>query len=400
VPAALIVVENDSVPADTRVWPECIALRNAGWEVVVISPKGANRDLESFSRLAGVEIHRFDQAPSSGGALGYAREYAVALRRITRLVQQVARDRSFDVVQACNPPDFLLLTARQLRKRGAATIFDHHDLSPELFVAKYGRRFPLPQALQAVERLGFALADVVLAANESFREVAITRGRKSPDDVFVVRNGPDPALFRPTQPDAETKRGATHVIGYVGMMGSQDGIDVALESLALLKQRRSDWRAIFVGDGDALPAARASAQRLELGEAVDFLGFVQDRERLTQLIASCDVCISPEPRNVLNEHSTLVKVAEYLAVGRPVVAFDLKETRRTARDAAAYAPADDAQSFSTTIDTLLDDPSRRQRMSEAGKERAESLRWEHSERALLAAYDRALERASIRRSSR
>jgi glycosyltransferase involved in cell wall biosynthesis len=190
------------------------------------------------------------------------------------------------------------------------------------------------------------------------------------------------------------------VIGYVGMMGSQDGIEVALESLALLKRRRSDWRALFVGDGDALPAARELAHRLELGGSVDFLGFVQDRERLTQLIASCDVCISPEPRNVLNEHSTLVKVAEYLAVGRPVVAFDLKETRRTAGDAAAYAPADDAQSFSDTIDTLLDDPSRRQRMSDAGRERAESLRWEHSERALLAAYDRAVEHALIRRSSR
>ena len=287
-PAALILVENDSVPADTRVWPECIALRNAGWDVVVISPKGSKRDTESTATLEGIEIHRFDQVQSAGGAFGYVREYAIAMRRIRDLVRSLGRSRTFDTVQACNPPDFLLLAARALRRRGAATIFDHHDLSPELFLAKFGQRRPMSTGLRAAERLGFAMADVVLAANESFFEVAVGRGGKSPSDVFVVRNGPEPALFQPTEPDPAIRSRAQHVIGYVGMMGSQDGLDVALDSLAALRARRSDWHAIFVGDGDGLPAAQARAAQLGIGEAVDFLGFVQDRARLTQLIATCE----------------------------------------------------------------------------------------------------------------
>ena len=198
------------------------------------------------------------------------REYAIAMRRIRDLVRSLGRSRTFDTVQACNPPDFLLLAARALRRRGAATIFDHHDLSPELFLAKFGQRRPMSTGLRAAERLGFAMADVVLAANESFFEVAVGRGGKSPSDVFVVRNGPEPALFQPTEPDPAIRSRAQHVIGYVGMMGSQDGLDVALDSLAALRARRSDWHAIFVGDGDGLPAAQARAAQSGSARRIDF----------------------------------------------------------------------------------------------------------------------------------
>jgi glycosyltransferase involved in cell wall biosynthesis len=216
-----------------------------------------------------------------------------------------------------------------------------------------------------------------------------------------VRNGPDTDVFRPTEPDHDLRSGVEHVIGYVGVIGAQDGVDVALEALAVLRQRRDDWRAVFVGDGDALPAARALARRHGLYDVVAFPGYVRDRSRLVRMIAACDVCISPEPRNPLNEHSTLIKVAEYMAVGRPLVAFDLEETRRTAGDAAAYAAGDDPIAFADAIERLLDDGPTRKRMGAVGRERAESmLSWRASEEVLLAAYARALEIAGRRRGDR
>jgi glycosyltransferase involved in cell wall biosynthesis len=394
--SALILVENDSVPADTRVWAECASLRGAGWDVTVISPKGQCRDVESFSELDGVRIHRFDPAPSASGA-GYLREYGLALLRIGALIRRLARGRHFDVVHACNPPDFLLLAAIGLRRAGAATIFDHHDLSPELFLAKYGRRRAALRVLTLAERTGFSLADVVLATNESFREVAIGRGHKAPQDVFVVRNGPDTKVFKPTEPDPDLRAGAEHLIGYVGHMGPQDGLDVALEALAALGMQRNDWRAVFIGDGDALADARALSRRRGLDDVVSFTGFVRDRDQLVRMIATCDVCISPEPRNPLNERSTLMKVAEYMAVGRPVVAFDLLETRHTAGDAAVYAARDDPVAFAAAIAQLLDDPAKRQEMGALGRERAETtLDWSASERVLLTAYAHALEQGHRR----
>jgi glycosyltransferase involved in cell wall biosynthesis len=397
--SALLLVENNSVPADTRVWAECTSLRRAGWDVTVICPKGRNHDREGFTDLEGVRIHRFDLAPSASG-LGYVREYAVALLRMSALVRRLSRTRRFDVVHACNPPDFLLVAAIPLRRRGAATIFDHHDLSPELYVAKFGGRGMLWRMLRILERAGFALADVVLATNESFRAIAIGRGRKAQRDVFVVRNGPDTEIFRPTEPDPVLRGGAAHLIGYVGLIGSQDGVDVALEALAVLRTRREDWRAVFVGDGDALADARSLSRRRGLDDVVTFTGYVRDRDRLVRMIAACDICLSPEPRNPLNERSTLIKVAEYMAVGRPVVAFDLVETRRTAGEAAVYADADDAVAFADAIAGLLDDPAKRERLGALGRERAEkTLSWNESAKELLAAYARAEELAERRRRS-
>jgi glycosyltransferase involved in cell wall biosynthesis len=397
--SALLLVENNSVPADTRVWAECTSLRRAGWDVTVICLRGRDHDREEFADLDGVRIHRFDLVPSSSG-LGYVREYGLALLRMSTLVRRLSRTRRFDVVHACNPPDFLLVAATPLRRRGAAMIFDHHDLSPELYLAKYGRGRMVLRALRIAERAGFALADVVLATNESFKAIAITRGRKARQDVFVVRNGPDTNIFRPTEADPELRTGAEHLIGYVGLIGPQDGVDVGLEALAVLRTRREDWRAVFVGDGDALAAARSLSRRRGLDDVVSFVGYVRDRDRLVRMIAACDVCISPEPRNPLNERSTLIKVAEYMAVGRPVVAFDLVETRRTAGEAAVYAERDDPVSFADAIAGLLDDPAKRERMGALARERAEkALSWNESEKELLTAYARAQELAERRRRS-
>jgi glycosyltransferase involved in cell wall biosynthesis len=399
VPSTLLLVENASVPSDPRVWPEATSLRRAGWEVVVVCPTSFPRESERFEIVDGIEIHRFQGADSAGGAVGFVREYALALVRMRETVRRLARTHRFDIVHTATPPDVLLLTARSLRRRGARTILDHHDLSPELFEAKYGRRGLFHAGLRAFERVGFALADVVIATNDSFREIAIERGRKRPEDVFVVRNGPDPTIFRPIPGDDTVRRGATHVLGFVGVMGRQDGVLEAVQALAALRRMRTDWRAVFVGAGEVAAEAEKLTVSLGLADAIDFVGFVADRQRLVRLIATCDVCLSPEPPNELNRRSTLIKVAEYMAVGKPVVAFDLRETRATAGEAAVYAATPGPNAYAREIDALLDDPDRRQRMGELGRRRVvEMLSWSHSEQHLLAAYERATGRAKRRPS--
>ena len=395
VATTLFIVENDEVPADSRVWDECTTMRSQGWDVLVVSPRMS--DIPSTEVIDGIQVFRFETSSSPTGAPGYVAEYASSVFRIASRIRTLSREHRFDVVHAANPPDFLLAAARRLRRNGTATIFDHHDLSPELYEVKFGRRGVGFRALLAAERLGLGLADVVISTNESFRRVAIERGGKDPADVFVVRNGPDPSVFRPVAPDPELRRGARHLIGYAGLMGSQDGMLEAIEILAALRKRRADWRAIFAGDGEMLSPARALASKRGIADAVDFVGYIRGRERLVRLLASCDVCISPEPINPLNDRSTLLKIAEYMAVGRPIVAFSLQETRLTAGDAALFA--DSIKGFADAIDELLADGERRERMGRTGRERVlASLSWASSEATLVAAYDRALERAGRRRS--
>lgn len=393
-PTTLFLVENATVPEDPRVWAECTTMRDQGWNVVVICPRGSGARA-AVEVIDEIQIFRFDGPNDARGVRGYVTEYAGNLRRIRSTVRSLSPQPPVDVVHAANPPDFLLLAARGLRKQGAATIFDHHDLSPELFEVKFDRRGVGYRCLLAAERVGFALADVVISTNESFRRVAMERGRRDPDDVFVVRNGPDPSVFRPGPADATLRRAGQHLIGYAGRMGSQDGLLEAIDVLGILKGRRSDWRAIFAGDGEMLPEARDRARALGLAEMIDFVGFVDSRERLVEILASCDVCISPEPKNRLNEHSTLIKVAEYMAVGKPIVAFDLHETRTTAQGAATLV--DSPEHFADEIGALFDDPARREHMGRWGRERVlESLCWQRSAEHLVAAYARALARVRAR----
>jgi glycosyltransferase involved in cell wall biosynthesis len=394
----LILVENMSVPSDRRVWPECRALRDAGYEVVVICPRGDDADRLLFEWHEGVEIHRFPTPGTSHGFMGYVREYAMAFIRVALLVRRLSRRRRFDIVHAANPPDFLLAAAWPLKRRGARFIFDHHDLAPELYQTRFRRGKDVLYRLALVlERLSFALADVVIVTNESYRRVAINRGRKGPADVFVVRNAPDTRRFRPRPPDVSLKRGKDHLITYVGLMGPQDGVDVALRALRCLLEIRRDWHATFVGDGQVFDEANALARELGLEAMIDFTGFVRDDEEIVRLLSTSDVCIAPEPKSPLNDVSTLIKIAEYMAAGRPIVAFDLTESRVTAGEAALYAAPNDEASFARCLAELLSDPARRERMGRLGRARIEELfSWDRSIRALLAAYDRALDVAAVR----
>jgi glycosyltransferase involved in cell wall biosynthesis len=388
-PRVLILVQNEPVPSDRHVWNQCRALVGRGYDVTVICPKGQDRDKGAFEELDGVAIHRYDARHADGGPIGFAIEYASALWHMRRLARRLARERPFDLVHACSPPDFLLLAMLSLRRRGARFVFDHHDLTPELYASRFGGEGGLMhRATLVAEQVAFRLADVVLSVNESYRRIAIERGRRSPDDVAVVRTGPDLTRFTPTPPDPRLKQGRAHLLSYVGVMGPQDGVDQALRALAALRERRDDWRAIFMGSGEVLEEMRALADELGIGDVVEFTGWVE-HDFIRRVLSTSDVCLAPDPKNPLNDVSSMVKISEYMAMSKPMVSFDLKESRAAAGDAALFAA--DVDGFAALIDELLDDPARRETMGAAGRVRAEAtLAWEHQERALLAAYERAL----------
>ncbi|WP_234381414.1 MULTISPECIES: glycosyltransferase family 4 protein [unclassified Streptomyces] len=386
---ALILVENLSVPFDRRVWQECTTLRDAGWEVHVICPQGSKRDTEPEAVIEGVAVHRYPLRAATGGPAGYLREYGSALWHTARLVRRVG---PVHVVHACNPPDLLFLPARWLTRRGARFVFDQHDLVPELYLSRFDRGEDLLyRGVRALERLTYRAADIVLATNESYRDVAVRRGGKRPEDVFVVRSAPATDRFQPVPPDPELKRGKPHLLCYLGVMGPQDGVDYALRALAKLRDElgRTDWHAVFVGGGDAFDAMAELSRRLGLDGQVEFTGRVPDAD-LVRHLSTADVCLSPDPRNPLNDVSTMNKVLEYMAMGRPIVSFDLKEARVSAGDAAVYAPANDESAFAGLIARLMDDPEKRAQMGRTGQERITGrLSWENSQASLLAAYDAA-----------
>ncbi|MER5419731.1 glycosyltransferase family 4 protein [Streptosporangium roseum] len=386
---ALILVENLSVPFDRRVWQESTTLRDAGWDVHVICPQGTKRDTEPRVEIDGVKIYRYPLRAATGGPLGYVQEYGSALWHTFRLARRIG---PVDVVHACNPPDLLFLVARMLKRRGARFVFDQHDLVPELYLSRFDRGEDfLYRAVCRLERLTYRAADVVIATNESYREVAIGRGGKKPEEVFVVRSAPAVERFHQVPLEESIKRGKPHLLCYLGVMGPQDGVDYALRSLARLRDDlgRTDWHAVFVGGGDTFEDMVAFSRELGLSDSVEFTGRIPD-EDLLRYLSAADVCLAPDPLNPLNDVSTMNKIMEYMAMARPIVSFDLREARVSAGDAAVYAPANDEPEFAKLIARLLDDPQERQRMGEAGKARVTGpLSWERSRTALLAAYEAA-----------
>jgi glycosyltransferase involved in cell wall biosynthesis len=397
----LILVENLSVPFDRRVWQESRALVEAGHEVTVICPMGAKRDTEPYARIEGVEIHRYPLDAATGGLKGYVREYGTALWRSLQLARRLDRERPFDVVQACNPPDLLFLVALPLKVRGARFVFDHHDLVPELFRSRFGRGGPLLWANQLLERVTFKLADHVISTNESYRRVALTRGHVDRQHTTVVRSAPDLTRFVPVAPDDSLRQGRKHLVCYLGVMGPQDGVDYALRALASIRDdlARDDIHAVFVGHGDAWDDLVALSKELGLEDRVEFTGRVSD-EDLARYLSTADVCLAPDPKNPLNDVSTMNKIVEYMAMSRPLVSFDLIEARVSAGDAALYATPNDEREFARLVVELLDDPARRARMGAIGRQRVESeLSWEHSRSELLRAYETVLGHGATLRSA-
>jgi glycosyltransferase involved in cell wall biosynthesis len=386
----LLLVENVSVPTDRRVWPECLSLHGAGYDVTVVSPQGDTRDRELFEVRAGIEIYRYSLPRASGGKRTFILEYLRAFWHTWRLVQKLARARRFSVVHAANPPDILLIAASPLKRRGTRFIFDHHDLMPELYADRFGGKGALYWLSRLLELMSFRLADVVIATNESYRRIAIKRGRKRPEDVFVVRNGPDLSRFHPVDPDPSLKRGKPHLLGYVGDMAPQDGIDGALRSLASLRRLRDDWHAIFVGGGEVFEEVVTLARKLALDDIVEFAGFLPT-EDVVRVLSTADICLAPEPKTPFNDASTMIKIAEYMAIGRPTVSYDLTESRFTAGDAALYAVPNIEEDFARCIHRLLEDPALRASMGDTGRRRVgRDFAWSSSEARLLAAYKHVL----------
>lgn len=366
---------------------------DAGFRVTVICPTGLNRDHTLEETIDNVRILRYRLRPAAGGPAGYIREYGLALWHTMLLAAKVRREGPVDAVHACNPPDLLFLVALMLRPFGARFVFDHHDLVPELFQSRFpGSRRALYKLTRLVERLTFAAADAVISTNESYRQVAIERGRVPVGNVTVVRSAPDLNRFVPQPADAALSHGKTFLLAYLGVMGPQDGVDYALRALEILRNDlgRDDFYCIFMGAGDCYDEMVSLSARLGIDDIVEFPGRVPD-EFVQRCLSTADVCLSPDPENPLNDVSTMNKILEYMAMGRSIVSFNLAEARVSAGDAAVYVPGNDELAFARAIDTLLRAPQRRHLMGELGRRRIEGqLSWEFSRRELVEFYRRLL----------
>ena len=393
-PSVLIIVENLTVPLDRRVWQEARTLRDAGYTVSVICPKGGTYT-RPYEVLEGIHVFRHPLPYEADGALGYAIEYAWALAWEFALSVKAHFKVGFDVVQACNPPDLIFLVAGFWKYLfGKPFVFDHHDINPELYEAKFGRRGLLHSVLLALERMTFRTADVSIATNDTFRSIAISRGGMAPDRVFVVRSIPDLTRFKRTAPNAALRNGRRHLVGYVGIMGAQDGVDLLIEAMAELVHvdGRRDIQCAIVGSGTELPNLQRLAAGRGLGDYVTFTGF-QSGAPLMQAFSAFDIGVIPDPKNGYNDKISMNKHFEYMTLGVPFVQFDLVEGRRIAGDASLYAADNSPRDLATQMARLIDDRALHADLATRGAERAKAmLRWETERSRLLAAHEIALSR--------
>lgn len=383
----LIVVHNLPVPFDRRVWHECRALRAAGFAVSVVCPKGDGDP--AYAELEGVRLRKYTPPRPGSGPLSFAWEFGWSMLRTIVLVARTTCAEGFDAIQVCNPPDTYVPLVAPLRLLGRPVVFDQHDLSPEIFSSRYDRSSGvLLGTLLLCERMSYALASHVVSTNESYRAVALRRGKCRPQDVTVVRNGPDTTRMRPTGARPELRHGRRYLCCYLGIMGPQDGVDLLLRAFAVLvhDRGREDCHLALLGYGESLPGLRELARTLDLLDLVTFTGKVDDAT-IEAYLSTADLGLCPDPYSPLNDISTMIKVMEYLAYGLPVVAFDLKETRVSAQDAAVYVEPDDVGEFADAVGALLDDPVRRRSMAIMARQRAvEVLDWRLQARQYVGLY--------------
>lgn len=385
----LIIVENLPVPFDRRVWQEANSLRDAGYQVSIICP--ATKDYEKKHEVINdIFIYRHSLPIEAEGAVGYALEYGISLVCEFWLALKISLTRGFDVIHACNPPDTVFIIGLFFRLFGKRFLFDHHDINPELYEAKFGRRDIFYKLVCFAERMTFKLSDVSIATNESYKQIAIERGGMNPESVFIVRSGPKLDRLRIIPPVKSLKHGRKYLVGYVGVMGAQEGIDYLLRAARYIVHKigRTDVHFGLVGGGTSLDEMKRYAEKLDLGEYVTFTGRIPDQEML-EMLNTADICVNPDIANDMNDKSTMNKIMEYMALGKPVVQFDLSEGHFSAQDASLYVRKNDEVGLAKTILDLLDDPERRQKMSEFGRKRVETeLQWDYQVPILLEAYDR------------
>lgn len=387
----LIIVENLPVPFDRRVWAEATTLADAGYTVSVISSTGQGHDAE-YELLDGVHVYRYRPAAEARDGFGqYLREYGDAIYHQLRLARRVRRERGIDILHGCNPPDLIFLIAWALRPWGVRYLFDHHDICPELYETKFEKRGALWRAMLLFERLTFRTATVSIATNESYARIARERGGMAAEDVFVVRSGPRLDKLKIVPPDPLLRRGRRFLVGYVGVIGQQEGLDLLVEAVAHLTgpMGRTDVHFGIVGDGPDRAAIEALVLEKDLGAYFTFTGRAPDALMLSML-NTADVCVNPDRPTPMNDLSTMNKILEYMTLAKPIVQFDLHEGRVSAGEASLYARKNDPVDFAEKIVALLDDPEARARMGAIGRARIlEKFSWDHSVPVLLAAYDRA-----------
>lgn len=388
--SVLIIVENLTVPLDRRVWQEATTLRDAGYTVSVICPKGGQYTA-TYELLDGIHVFRHPMPLEADGAAGYAVEYAAALFWEFVLSVRVAFKVGFDVVQACNPPDLIFIIGGFWKYLfGKRFVFDHHDINPELFEAKFNKRGFFHSILQRLEKITFSVADVSIATNETFKQIAVDRGGMAPEDVYIVRSIPNLERFHRVQADEMLRGGRETLVGYVGVMGAQDGVDLLVDAMDLIVHRygRDDIHCAIVGSGTELEPLRERARGLGIAGNITFTGFLSG-ERLLQAFSSFDVGVIPDPKNSYNDKISMNKLFEYMSLGIPFVQFDLIEGRKTAGGAALYAADNSVEDLATKILRLADDADLRRELSEIGLARAkEQLQWPAERGRLLAAYDK------------
>jgi glycosyltransferase involved in cell wall biosynthesis len=383
----LIIVENLPCPFDRRVWQEARALVDAGYQVCIICPKGRGY-MQSYELLEGVHIYRHPLLVEADSALGYGMEYLTSLLMELWLAIRIAFTRGFDVIHGCNPPDTIFIIARIFRLFGKRFVFDHHDINPELYEAKFNRRDVWYRLLCRLERWTFQSADVSIATNESYRRIAIERGGMKPERVVVVRSGADLSRVRLVEPDPGLRKGRRFLVGYVGVIGKQEGIDLLLQSIVVYRKElgRDDAQFVIVGDGTEVASLKALSRELGVDDCVDFAGRLPDAQ-LMSVLSTADACVNPDRANEMNDKSTMNKVLEYMALGKPIVQFDLTEGRVSAADSSLYARPNDVRDFAVKLAELLDDPQKRERMGAIGRTRIErELAWNHQIPNLLRAY--------------
>ena len=386
----LIIVENLPVPFDSRVWKEARSLQENGYQVTVLCPKGKGHE-KGYEFLEQVHIYRHPSVPEGNSPLGYILEFSLALLWEVCFSWWIFLRRGFHVIQGCNPPDDIFLVALPFKIFGVRYIFDHHDANPELYLSKYEKRGMLYKAQVILERLTYRCSDVVMATNESYKGLAMSRGCLASEDVYVVRNGPDLDTFVAVSPKPEWKFGKTFMVGYVGTMSIQEGLDILLDIADEIRSRgRTDVHFVCVGGGPGLAGLRRLAKERDLDRLVTFTGRVPDKD-LLEILSTADVCVNPDKPCEMNDISTMIKIMEYMALAKPIVQFDLKEGRFSAGNASLYADNQRmVHDFADKVVWLLDHPEERGRMGEAGRKRVvEKLAWQFSIENLLAAYDRA-----------
>jgi glycosyltransferase involved in cell wall biosynthesis len=387
----LIIVQNLPVPFDRRVWLESKTLREAGYDVSVISPKGKDGKFQSgYEIIDGIHIHRYPAPPEAKSTVDYFFEFVYCWFATALLSLKIWFTRGFNVIQACNPPETFFLLARFYKLSGVKFVFDHHDLSPEMYIAKGGRADSfLYRGLLWLEKQTFRTADVVISTNESYKEIARTRGGVSKEKIFIVRNGPDFDRLKVMNPDPVLKDGSPYLACYLGEMCPQDGVEYLLRAIKIFVNDlgRQDVKFVLMGGGSALEELKLLRTNMNLDSHVVFTGRVSD-EDLCRYLSTADICLDPDPYSKWADQSTMNKIMEYMTFGKPIVAFDLKENHYSAQQAAIYAKPNDIAEFAELIYYLICEEEKRQSMGEYGNRRVhDQLAWKYSQPYLLAAYE-------------